>query len=46
MRSFEQLPRHIPPQTHNLSLKHGNIAVGVLVDDSLVADVLGTAGEL
>ena len=36
----------IPTQAHNLSLQHGHITIGVLVDDRFVADVLGAAGKL
>ena len=42
---FQTLP-NLPSQAQNLSLQHGNITIGVLVDDGLVADVLGPAGKL
>ncbi len=36
----------IPAETHDLPLQHCHISIGVLVDDSLVTDVLGPARKL
>ncbi len=36
----------VPAETQDLSLQRCHIPIGVLVDDSLVTDVLGPAGKL
>ncbi len=38
--------QRLPAEAQDLPLQQCHVSIGVLVDDSLVADVLGPAGKL
>lgn len=46
MNRFQRKSSVTPAQPGNLPLQHCHISIGVLIDHSLVPDVLGSAGKL
>lgn len=46
MSMFEGKTSVTPAQSGDLPLQHGHISIGVLIDHSLVSDMLGSAGKL